>query len=75
VARYTGAIIHGTKVHPRFNRWAESGVWERVFQYLAADPDNEYAMINSTLERTANAAPAAKEMPARTRRSGARAVD
>ena len=26
----------GTKVHLRFSRWAKSGVWERVFQYLAA---------------------------------------
>ena len=30
-------------VHRRFSRWAKSGVWERVFQYLAADADNEYA--------------------------------
>jgi hypothetical protein len=34
----------GTKVHLRFSRWAKSGVWERVFQHLAADADNEYAM-------------------------------
>ena len=34
----------GTKIHRRFNRWAKSGVWERVFQHLAADTDNEYAM-------------------------------
>src|SRR5215471_15331180 len=32
----------GTKVHLRFSRWAKSGVWERVFQHLAADADNEY---------------------------------
>jgi transposase len=24
-------------VHRRFSRWAESGVWEQVFQHLAAD--------------------------------------
>jgi transposase len=35
----------GVQVHRRFSRWAESGVWERVFQHLAADADNEYAMI------------------------------
>jgi transposase len=34
----------GTKVHRRFSCWAKSGVWERVFQHLAADADNEYAM-------------------------------
>ncbi len=38
-------------VHWRFSRWAKSGVWERMFQYLAADADNEYAMIDSTIVR------------------------
>src|SRR5450432_542150 len=38
-------------VHRRFSRWAEAGVWERVFQHLAADADNEYAMIDSTIVR------------------------
>ena len=38
-------------VHRRFSRWAETGVWERVFQHLAADADNEYAMIDSTIVR------------------------
>ena len=41
----------GTKIHLRFSRWAKSGVWERVFQHLAADADNEYAMIDSTIVR------------------------
>jgi transposase len=30
--------------HRRFSRWAKTGVWERIFKHLAADPDNEYAM-------------------------------
>jgi transposase len=29
----------------------KSGVWERVFQALAEDADNEYAMIDSTIVR------------------------
>jgi transposase len=41
----------GVQVHRRFSRWAESGVWERVFQHLATDADNEYAMIDSTIVR------------------------
>src|SRR5206468_6321252 len=41
----------GVKVHTRFSRWAKAGVWERVFQHLAADADNEYAMIDSTIVR------------------------
>lgn len=39
------------KVHTRFSRWARSGVWEKVFEVLAADADNEYAMIDSTIVR------------------------
>jgi transposase len=41
----------GTKVHLRFSRWAKSSVWEQVFQHIAADADNEYAMIDSTIVR------------------------
>jgi transposase len=41
----------GTKIHTRFSRWAKSGVWKRMFQHLAADADNEYAMIDSTIVR------------------------
>src|ERR1700712_5795409 len=38
-------------IHTRHTRWSESGVWQRVFQALAADADNEYAMIDSTIVR------------------------
>lgn len=38
-------------VHRRFSRWAASGIWEKVFKDLAADADNEYAMIDSTIVR------------------------
>src|SRR5215210_4270865 len=41
----------GCKVQTRFSRWATAGVWERVFQHVAADADNEYAMIDSTIVR------------------------
>src|SRR5438067_11992104 len=36
------------KVHTRFSRWANSGVRQKVFEMLAADADDEYAMIDST---------------------------
>src|SRR4051812_17590045 len=32
-------------IHTRFSRWAKSGVWERVFNHLSDDADNEYAML------------------------------
>ena len=60
------------KVHTRFSRWAKSGVWERVFEHLAADADNEYAMIDSTIVRAHQHSAGAQKKPARTKQSGAR---
>ena len=65
----------GVQVHTRFSRWAKSGVWERMFQHLAADADNEYAMIDSTIVRAHQHSAGAKKKPARTRRSADRAAD
>ena len=33
------------------SRWAKTGVWKRMFEDLAKDADNEYAMIDSTIVR------------------------
>src|ERR1700709_912024 len=41
----------GVQVQRRFSRCARAGVWERVFQHLAGEADNEYAMIDSTIVR------------------------
>jgi len=38
-------------VHTRFTRWARRGVWQKIFQQLAADADNEYVMIDATIVR------------------------
>ncbi len=38
-------------VHTRFSRWSKRGVWQQVFEALAEDADNEYAMIDSTIVR------------------------
>jgi transposase len=38
-------------VHTRWSRWSKTGVWERVFDHLAEDADNEYGMIDSTIVR------------------------
>ena len=38
-------------VHERFGRWTKSGVWERVFDSLTGDPDNQYLMLDTTLVR------------------------
>lgn len=36
-------------VWKRFRRWAEKGVFERVFRALSGDPDFEYALIDGTI--------------------------
>ena len=38
-------------VHKRFIRWADRGVWERLFAVLSRDRDNEHLMIDSTIVR------------------------
>jgi transposase len=48
----------GVKVQRRFSRWAKAGVWEQLFQHLAAEADNEYAMIDSTIVRAHSMRPA-----------------
>lgn len=35
-------------IHTRFTRWSKTGVWQRMFQQLADDADNEYAMIDES---------------------------
>src|SRR4029450_12698276 len=61
----------GVKVQTRFSRWAKAGVWERVFQHVAADAVNEYAMIDSTIVRAHQRAAGAPKKLGQTRRSGA----
>ncbi len=39
-------------VHNRFSSWTQTGCGKGgVFKYLAADADNEYAMMDSTIVR------------------------
>lgn len=38
-------------VHRRFSRWCHAGGWERVFEALTKDHDNQYLMIDSTIVR------------------------
>ncbi|NHO33937.1 IS5 family transposase [Acetobacter fallax] len=50
-------------VHRRFSRWCHAGVWERVFDALTADQDNQYLMIDSTIVRTHQQAATGKGGP------------
>ena len=38
-------------VHTRFSRWAKAGLWQKVFEVLSHESDNEYAMLDSTIVR------------------------
>ena len=38
-------------VYQRFNRWSGKGIWQKLFERLASQADNEYAMIDSTIVR------------------------
>jgi transposase len=62
-------------VHIRFSRWARRGVWARVFQHLAQDADNEYAMIDSTVVRAHQHAAGARKKGASTKPLAAAKVD
>ena len=54
-------------VYQRFNRWAKSGVFQRVFRFLASDHDNEYMMIDATIVR-------AHQHSAGAQKNGAQAI-
>ena len=53
----------------------ESEVWKKVFEVLAADADNEYAMIDSTIVRAHQHSAGAQKKTAKTRQSGAARAD
>jgi transposase len=62
-------------VHTRFSRWSKTGVWARVFEHLAQDADNEYAMIDATIVRAHQHSAGAQKKPARTKRTAAAKAD
>jgi transposase len=62
-------------IHTRHTRWSKSGVWKQVFERLADDPDNEYAMIDSTIVRAHQHSAGAKGGLRSKRRSGTAKAD
>jgi len=61
--------------HRRWSRWAESGVWEKIFNHLAGEADNEYAMIDSTIVRAHQHSAGAQKKKAKTKPLGEAKVD
>jgi len=62
-------------VHARMSRWASRGVWKKIFQHLATDADNEYAMIDSTIVRAHQHSAGARKKGAKTKPSGVARAD
>ena len=62
-------------IHRRFGRWAKSGVWQSLFKHLAADADNEYVMIDSTIMRVHQHGAGARKKGAKTKPSDAAGAD
>ena len=58
-------------VHTRFSRWAAGGVWKKLFEHLAGEADNEYAMIDSTIVRAHQHSAGARKKGANRRPSDA----
>jgi transposase len=38
-------------VYKRFARWCDKGIWDRMHQHFADDPDMEYLILDSTVVR------------------------
>ncbi len=62
-------------VHKRFVRWAEAGVWNRLFDDLVADQKNPYLMLDSTIVRAHQQAATGRKKGAKTRLWGVPEVD
>jgi transposase len=67
------AFGNWNSVFRRFSRWAEAGVWQRLFEALADDPDFEYVILDATIVRAHQHAAGAKG-GLRLRPSAARAA-
>lgn len=66
---------HFREVHRCHSRWWKKGTCERVFEALAGDRDNEYAMIDSSIVRAHQRSAGTAGSEKKPRRSAARAGD
>ncbi len=62
-------------VFQRFNRWSAKGVWERLFEALAGDPDFEYVTMDATIVRAHHHSAGAKGGIKRRKPLAARVAD
>jgi transposase len=64
------------RVYVRFNRWSRRGIWQKVFEQLSKEANNEYAMIDSTIVRAHRSAAGARKkgVPAKNPRKASASV-
>ncbi len=62
-------------IHTRHTCWSKSGVWQRIFERLAEDADNEYAMIDFTIVCVHQHSAGAKGGAGKRNTSGAQKAD
>lgn len=51
----------GNTVYKRLARWCEKGIWERMHQHFAHDPDMENLILDSTIVRAHSCAAGAPQ--------------
>ncbi len=61
---------HWQVIYTRFRRWSMKGVGKKLFEQLAVDADNEYAMIDSTIVRAHQHSAGALKKTSKTLRLG-----
>ena len=42
---------HWHRVYVRYNRWSHKGIWQRLLEAVADDPDLEYLMVDGSIVR------------------------
>ena len=55
-------------VFQRFSRWCRDGVWERLFEVMAHEPDFEYLLVDSTIVRAHQHSAGAQKKPVKPMR-------
>src|SRR6202453_5259546 len=57
------SLGHWNSTFTRFRDWAKAGVWKRLFDAVADDPDMEYAMVDATIVKVPRHGQGAKGGP------------